>query len=288
MKKKLLVLWATFLLVSLPVYLYAQDTAEVKVLISTSVGDIKLKLYNETPGHRDNFIKLVNNHVYDSVLFHRVIKSFMIQTGDPESKNAKPGVMLGNGNVGYTLPAEFNPKFIHKRGALAAARQGDDVNPKRESSGCQFYIVHGRSFTNADLDMYEQKINAQSLQQVKQQLFTAIINKPENQSLKNTFIRYQTQGKTDSLQLLSINTIEPMIQKEMEAQKVQVPVFKFSEEQRKAYTTVGGAPHLDGAYTVFGEVIEGMDVVDKIAEAPVDNMSRPLADIKIIKAIIIK
>lgn len=288
MKKKLLVLWATFLLVSLPVYLYAQDTAEVKVLISTSVGDIKLKLYNETPGHRDNFIKLVNNHVYDSVLFHRVIKSFMIQTGDPESKNAKPGVMLGNGNVGYTLPAEFNPKFIHKRGALAAARQGDDVNPKRESSGCQFYIVHGRSFTNADLDMYEQKINAQSLQQVKQQLFTAIINKPENQSLKNTFIRYQTQGKTDSLQLLSINTIEPMIQKEMEAQKVQVPVFKFSEEQRKAYTTVGGAPHLDGEYTVFGEVIEGMDVVDKIAEAPVDNMSRPLADIKIIKAIIIK
>lgn len=288
MKKKLLVLLLAGLVAWLPGELNAQDTGEVKVLINTSVGDIKLKLYNETPGHRDNFIKLVNNQVYDSVLFHRVIKNFMIQTGDPESRNAKPGVMLGNGNVGYTLPAEFNPKFIHKRGALAAARQGDEVNPKKESSGCQFYIVHGRTFTNADLDMYEQKTNAQSLQQAKQQVFTALIGKPENLALKNTFVKYQTENKMDSLQMLLSTTIEPMIQKEMEAQKIQVPVFKFTEEQRKAYTTIGGAPHLDGAYTVFGEVIEGMDVVDKIATAPVDNMTRPVSDIKIIKATIIK
>lgn len=288
MKKKLLGLVLACLVIGSPACLYAQNSNEVKVLISTSMGDIKLKLYNETPGHRDNFIKLVNDHTYDSVLFHRVIKDFMIQSGDPESKNAKPGVMLGNGNVGYTLPAEIAPKLIHKRGALAAARQGDDVNPKKESSGCQFYIVHGRLFTNADLDMYEQRTNTQTQQQVKQQLFNVIISKSENQGLKTKFMKYQTEGKMDSLQVLLTTTVEPMIQKEMEAQKIQLPVFRFTEEQRKAYTTVGGAPHLDGAYTVFGEVIEGMDVVDKIAAAPVDNMTRPVTDIRIIKASIIK
>jgi peptidylprolyl isomerase len=288
MKKILPGLLLTIFFIASISSLYAQNAKEVKVLISTSMGDIKLKLYNETPIHRDNFIKLVNNHTYDSVLFHRVIKDFMIQSGDPESKSAKPGVMLGNGNVGYTLPAEFNTKFIHKRGALAAARQGDDVNPKKESSGCQFYIVHGRIFTNADLDMFEQRTNSQTLQQVKQQVFNALIAKPENQELKNTFVRYQTQGKMDSLQLLLTNTVEPLIQKEMEAQKIQVPVFKFTEEQRKEYTTVGGAPHLDGGYTVFGEVIEGIEVVDKIAAVQVDQMSRPVTDVRILKAKIIK
>ena len=286
MKKALLYILSGFAFFGLSLEARAQD--EVKVLLTTTMGNIKLKLYNETPAHRDNFVKLVTNGTYDSVLFHRVIKDFMIQGGDPESKKAAPDVMLGNGNVGYTIPAEINPGFFHKRGALAAARQGDDVNPKKESSGCQFYIVHGRTFSAADLDTYEQRTNAQNLQQVKQQLFNVIISRPENQVLKNTFIRLQTERKTDSLQVLLTNTVEPMILKEMEAQKIQIPVFKFSEEQRQAYTTVGGAPHLDGAYTVYGEVIEGLDVVDAIAKVPVNNMSRPVTDVRVLKATIIK
>lgn len=252
---------------------------EIKVLISTTMGDIKIKLYNETPLHRDNFVKLVKSKTYDSLLLHRVIKDFMIQGGDPDSKKALPGEMLGNGNVGYTIPAEINPKFIHKKGALAAARQGDEINPKKESSGCQFYIVHGRSFTEADLKMFEDRQN----QQLKQQIFTQFILKPENQKLKEKFIALQQAGKMDSLQLLS-QQIEPQIQAEFE----KAPRFKFSEEQIKAYTTTGGAPHLDGAYTVFGEVIEGMEIVDKIAAVEVDNMSRPKTDVRIIKATIVK
>jgi cyclophilin family peptidyl-prolyl cis-trans isomerase len=252
---------------------------EVKVLLITTMGDIKIKLYNETPGHRDNFIKLVKEHTYDSLLFHRVIQSFMVQGGDPESKKAAPGAMLGNGNVGYTLPAEINPKFFHKRGALAAARLGDDINPKKESSGCQFYIVQGRTFTAADLDMFESRQN----QQIKQQIFTQYIMKPENEAIKQKFVALQQAGKMDSLQVLS-KQIEPQI----EAEYAKVPHFTFTPEQRQAYATSGGAPHLDGAYTVFGEVIEGMDVVDKIAAIPVDNMSRPTTDVRILKAKIIK
>lgn len=259
--------------------LSANAQEELKVLLTTTMGNIKIKLYNETPVHRDNFIKLVNDHTYDSVLFHRVIKDFMVQGGDPESKKAAPGVMLGNGNVGYTLPAEILPQLIHKRGALAAARLGDDVNPKKESSGCQFYIVHGRPFTIADLDMFEMRAN----QQIKQQIFTAIISKPENQKLKEKFIRYQQSRMNDSLQILSAK-LEPMIEAEFQ----KVPHFKFTEEQRKVYTTAGGAPHLDGAYTVYGEVIEGMEVVDAIAGVAVNNMSRPVTDVRILKATIIK
>jgi cyclophilin family peptidyl-prolyl cis-trans isomerase len=258
----------------------SKNPEEIKVLITTTMGDIKIKLYNETPQHRDNFVKLVKNKTYDSLLFHRVIKEFMIQGGDPESKKAPAGTMLGNGNVGYTLPAEINPKFIHKKGALAAARLGDDVNPKKESSGCQFYIVHGRSFTEADLKMFEDRQN----QQVKQQIFTQYILRPENQKLKEKFIALQQANKMDSLQLLS-QQIEPQINAEYD----KVPHFQFSEEQKKAYTTTGGAPHLDGAYTVFGEVIEGLDVVDKIAAVEVDNnTSRPKSDVRILKATIVK
>lgn len=272
-----------FLLVMITVNSLAQGNKkapeEIKVLITTTMGDIKIKLYNETPGHRDNFVKLVKNKTYDSLLFHRVIKDFMIQGGDPDSKNAPAGTMLGNGNVGYTLPAEINTKFIHKKGALAAARLGDEINPKKESSGCQFYIVHGRSFTEADLKMFEDRQN----QQVKQQIFTQFILKPENQKLKEKFIALQQAGKMDSIQILS-KEIEPQINAEFE----KAPHFSFSEEQKKAYTTIGGAPHLDGAYTVYGEVIEGMDVVDKIAALEVDNMSRPKTDVRILKATIVK
>ena len=190
-----------------------------KVLLKTTFGDITIALYDDTPAHRDNFHKLVNDKFYDGVLFHRIIKGFMIQGGDPDSKTAKPGQRLGSGDVGYTIPAEFVPAHFHKRGAVCAARMGDNVNPQKASSGCQFYIVDGTVYDNDKLNMIAQRT-----------------------------------GKT------------------------------FTPEQIQAYTTVGGAPFLDGDYTVFGEVISGMDVVDKIASQQKDGADRPLEDIKIISA----
>lgn len=189
----------------------------------TSQGKITLRLYDETPLHRDNFLKLVENHTYDGLLFHRVIKNFMVQAGDPKSRDAKPGQPLGDGTLGYTVPAEFRPELIHKRGALCAARQGDQVNPKKASSATQFYIVQGQVWDDKTLDMMEQRF-----------------------------------GK------------------------------KFTAEQRKVYTTMGGTPHLDGDYTVFGEVVDGMDVVNKISDLPCDRMDRPVEDVKIISVKVIK
>ena len=191
-----------------------------QILIKTSMGDITIALYNETPLHRDNFIKLVKESYYDGVLFHRIIKGFMIQTGDPDSKTAKPGQRLGMGGPNYRVPAEFVPSLYHKRGAVAAAR---DNNPAKASSGSQFYIVDGDIFPQDKLDMIAART-----------------------------------GKT------------------------------FSPEQVRAYTTIGGAPFLDGDYTVFGEVVSGMEVVDKIAAQEKDGNDRPLQDIKIISAKIIE
>lgn len=193
------------------------------VIMETSMGEIVLKLYGETPIHRDNFLKLAQDRVYDGLLFHRVIKNFMIQAGDPKSRDAKPGQPLGDGTLGYTLPAEFRPNLFHKRGALCAARQGDNVNPKKESSASQFYIVQGNRWDEKQLDMMSERM-----------------------------------GK------------------------------KFSPEQRKVYTTVGGTPHLDGDYTVFGEVIEGMDVIDKISQVKCDRMDRPVEDVRILKVTVKK
>ena len=195
----------------------------VRVEMVTTEGTIILELYNDTPLHRDNFLKLVNDKTYEGLLFHRVIKDFMIQGGDPKSRDAKPGQMLGDGTLGYTVPAEFRPNHIHKKGALCAARQGDTVNPKKESSASQFYIVQGQVW------------DAQMLLRMEQRF-----------------------GRT------------------------------FTDEQRKVYTTVGGTPHLDGDYTVFGEVVEGMDVVDKIAAVPCGPMDRPEKDVKIISVKVIK
>lgn len=194
-----------------------------KVLLKTTFGDITIALYDDTPQHKENFIKLVNDKFYDGLLFHRIIKGFMIQGGDPNSKTAKAGQQLGDGDVGYTIPAEFVPAHYHKRGALAAAREPDQVNPQKASSGCQFYIVDGTVYDNDKMTMIAQRT-----------------------------------GKT------------------------------FSPEQVQAYTTVGGAPWLDGDYTVFGEVIKGMEVVDKIADQQKDRNDRPLEDIKIISATIIR
>lgn len=193
------------------------DGSGTRVEMTTNYGKILLLLYDDTPGHRDNFIKLTEEGVYKGLLFHRVIERFMIQGGDPDSREAKPGQMLGNGTLGYTIPAEIVPGRFHKRGALCAARTGDNVNPRRESSSCQFYIVQGQVWSNADLDVMEQRFGR-----------------------------------------------------------------KISPEQRKVYSSVGGAPHLDGSYTVFGEVIEGMDVVDKIAAVKRDINDRPVEDVVIL------
>jgi peptidyl-prolyl cis-trans isomerase B (cyclophilin B) len=251
------------------------NPSETIISLETTMGNIRLRLYNETPKHRDNFIKLVKQGIYDSVLFHRVIQGFMIQGGDPDSKKAQPGVMLGNGDVGYKIPAEFNAKLFHKRGALAAAR---DNNPEKASSGCQFYIVQGKVFPDSLLKQQEDRINMGK----KQEIFSQIINKPENKALKDKFIAFQQAANMDSLRSLSLK-IEPQIDAELAKQGM----YRFSDDQRKAYTSAGGAPHLDGNYTVFGEVLEGMDVVDKIAGAPRDKADRPLTDIRILKAQIV-
>lgn len=193
------------------------------VLIETSYGNMTVKLYNETPLHRDNFLKLVENGYYDSLLFHRVINNFMIQGGDPESKHARPGAMLGNGTLGYTVPAEFVPGLYHKKGALAAARQGDEVNPQKASSSCQFYIVQGNVWDENRLQMLEKRFG-----------------------------------------------------------------MSLTPEQREIYSTLGGTPHLDGAYTVFGEVVEGLDVIDKIATVKTGPMDRPVEDVRMKMSVIKK
>jgi peptidyl-prolyl cis-trans isomerase B (cyclophilin B) len=185
------------------------------VLISTSMGDMKVMLYNATPQHRDNFLKLVNSHFYDSLLFHRVIPNYMIKGGDPLSKNAQPGAPLGMGDNGYTVPAEFVDTIFHKKGALCAART---ENPAKASSGCQFYIVQGQVMTQEQVDMMEMQ-----------------------------------RG------------------------------LKLSDKQKKLYTTVGGSPWLDGAYTVFGEVTEGLDVIDKIAAVKTAPGDRPVDNVYILK-----
>jgi cyclophilin family peptidyl-prolyl cis-trans isomerase len=241
------------------------------VEITTDFGKILVRLYNETPQHRDNFLKLVRTKYFDSLMFHRVIKEFMIQGGDPDSKRAKPEQMLGNGGPGYTIPAEINPKFFHKKGSLSAARLGDDINPKKESSGSQFYIVHGRTFTENDLKTTEEGMNMQA----KRALYNQYLNQPENINLRNKIIQYQKENKLDSLNMINgvaINFVEEEFKKQTG--------FKFSDEQLKAYSTIGGAPHLDGGYTVFGEVIEGLDIIDKIASVEKGGSDRPKVDVR--------
>lgn len=254
----------------------AQTAAsETKVLIKTTVGDITIKLYNETPQHRDNFIKLVNEHFYDSILFHRVIKDFMVQAGDPESKDAGKGVQLGAGGPGYTIPAEFvYPKYFHKRGALSAARQADQVNPERNSSGSQFYIVTGKKYGKYDL----QDMETQLRQKQGQGIFDRLV--AQN---RDSIMNLQLAGDNDGLLKLQ----EELNTKTNQLLNEQGP-FKFTQEQVNAYMSEGGTPFLDNDYTVFGEVIDGMKTVDKIESAGTDMSDRPRKDIRIITMEVIK
>lgn len=251
----------------------AQD--ETKVLIKTNLGDITIKLYNETPQHRDNFIKLVQENYYDSVLFHRVIRDFMVQAGDPDSKNAEKYAQLGTGGPGYTIPAEFvYPQYFHKRGALSAARQGDQVNPERNSSGSQFYIVTGKKYSKFQLQDLEEQLDKQQGQTIFNLLCGQNIDKIRE---------IQSSGDQDSLMRLQ----DELVAKTEQILKEQGP-FKFTKEQVEAYTTVGGTPFLDNQYTVFGEVVDGMKVVEKIESAGTDTYDRPRKDISIITMEIIK
>lgn len=226
MTKRLL----TTLLLGISLLPLRAQTPSAEVLLETTAGNIRVALYEETPLHRDNFLKLVNLHSYDSLLFHRVIKDFMVQSGDINSRHAKPGELLGSGDYDYTTEPEFClPQIYHRRGVIAMAREGDDVNPEMRSSASQFYIVWGRIFDDAGIAKIQERLDK------------------------------ATQGRV-----------------------------KLTPEMIETYKTVGGTPHLDGQYTVFGEVTEGLEVIDKIQQSLTDDNSRPLEDIRILKATVVK
>lgn len=250
------------------------DTTSVKVKVETTMGDFTLLLYGDTPRHRDNFVKLVNDGFYNGTLFHRVIDQFMIQAGDPQSKNAQPGQRLGAGGPGYTIEAEINfPRHFHKRGALAAARQGDQVNPEKRSSGSQFYVVTGRRYIPAQLDAMQAQLKNQQLQATFNGLASQHIDQIRSM---------QAAGDSTGLKALQDSLIS-----QTEAIVAANPL-SVTPEMTEAYTTVGGAPHLDGAYTVFGEIIDGMDVIDKIEKVETDASDRPREDVKIISMQVVK
>jgi len=240
------------------------------ISLKTSLGEIKIKLYDGTPLHRDNFIKLVNTGFYDGISFHRIIKNFMIQAGDPATK-AGTAKNLPDSLKTYTIPAEFNNQYIHKKGALAAARQGNDVNPEMRSSGTQFYIVQGVKLSDEELNQAEHRINSN----MKQNQFTSFI-KEVTDSLRSTG-NLKTDGEIQ--EIASVKMFQFL---------AAFKDYRISDEQRNIYKNIGGTPRLDGTYTVFGEVIEGLDIVDKIAEVQTDSNDKPVNDIKIIKIKIIK
>ena len=250
------------------------DTAPI-VALETTYGKITLKLYPETSKHRDNFLKLVNQGFYNGVLFHRVIANFMIQAGDPKSKAVVGNATLGAGDVGYTIPAEFvYPQYYHKRGALAAAREGDKRNPLKVSSGCQFYIVQGRVFAAEELQEMEKTNYLKLTEKLYQE--TASTKQAQFSKLKIE----NNPAKLDALRDSLLNEVRNMI--------IKNPTYKFTEQQRKDYTTIGGTPHLDGNYTVFGEVIEGLDIVEKISKTQTTPNNRPVENIVVLKAEVVK
>ena len=252
----------------------APAEGDVLVDISTTAGDIQVRLFGDTPRHRDNFLKLVKEGFYNGVLFHRVINEFMIQTGDPDSKNAKSGQSLGTGGPGYTLEAEIvYPKHFHRKGALAAARQGDQVNPERRSSGSQFYIVTGKAYNEGQLKQMESQMKMMQQQSIFNRLAA------ENRSKIMELRRNNDQAGIQKLQ----EELVAITEKEAAANPAAL-----TPEQRKVYGSIGGTPHLDGQYTVFGEVTKGLDVIDKIQQVPTGAADRPLEDVKILKMTVVE
>lgn len=244
---------------------------ETIVDLETTMGPIKIKLYDDTPQHRDNFVKLVKEGFYDGVLFHRVINDFMVQTGDPDSKEAQPGQMLGGGDPGYTLPAEIiYPKHYHKYGALAAARTGDNVNPERRSSS-QFYIVTGRKASQMELDRMAERAVVGERQELFRKLF---------EQNKDSIKAMGDRGDREAMMELRQQMIDSV--------EKSVPARPLPQEMAQDYLTLGGTPHLDNQYTVFGEVVSGMETVEKIQKVETDGNDRPKEDVRIIKAIIEK
>lgn len=244
-----------------------------KVKITTSLGNITVRLYDETPLHRDNFLKLAKEGFYNGTLFHRVIRDFMIQGGDPDSVNAPAGKRLGTGGPDYTLEAEILPSLFHKRGALAAARQGDEVNPERRSSGSQFYIVWGQVYNDGQLRQMGKQLEMQRLQSIFQSL--AADHRAEILQLRRDRNRTGLQELQDRL----------AAEAETKA-KTLGPVL--TEAQMEVYSSVGGTPHLDGQYTVFGEVVEGLDIVDRIQQVETLSGDRPKADVVVVQATVLE
>jgi len=240
-----------------------EKTKDQLYKIETEYGDMVFKLYDATPLHKENFIKLIEQGYFDDLLFHRVIDGFMIQGGDPNSRNAEPGKMLGDGGPDYTIPAEFVDSIFHKKGVIAAAREGDNVNPEMRSSASQFYIVQGHVFTDEDIEKVEDRINASRLEK-----FTSkYIEEAKHEA-------YNTGGTID------YQVILPEARKKAEEDFKTEGYFRIPENKRKVYQTLGGTPHLDNAYTVFGEVIKGLEVIDKIASVKTDKNDRPIKNIK--------
>lgn len=256
---------------------FSQTFSSETILISTELGSMKIKLFNETPQHRDNFIKLVKEHFYDSLLFHRVIEGFMIQGGDPDSKHADGAKLLGDGDLKYTVPAEFVPALCHKKGMLCAARNGDDVNPTKASSACQFYIVQGKIRDDKELKSYEKRINREIVNKIKEE----ILSKVENKTLKEKIDLFKSEKNSDSLMVYT-KKLDEKIMTDYE----KTPHYTFKPEHMALYKTVGGTPHLDSQYTIFGEVIEGLSVIDKIASVGINKDDRPLIDIRMTITII--
>ena len=255
-----------------------------KVRIKTSHGDVVVALYNETPKHKENFIKLVNESFYDNTLFHRVIKDFMIQGGDPNSKGAAAGITLGEGGPGYTIEAEIQNNLYHKKGALCAARQGDNVNPDKRSSGSQFYVVTGKVFQKTELKQMEVQQNRQK----ENGLMQVFIQAPENKAYMARLQEAQVIGQ-DATKRAEAEAAIVVLTEEIKPLALAgfVP-FIFTEEQLKDYTTDGGTPFLDNAYTVFGEVIEGMEIINKIGTTATAPGDRPLEDVIVLSMEIIK
>ncbi|MBD5421460.1 MAG: peptidylprolyl isomerase [Bacteroides sp.] len=247
---------------------------QTTVKMTTNLGDITMVLYNDTPLHRDNFIKLVNEGYYDGQLFHRVIPQFMAQAGDPLSRIAEPGQLLGEGDPGYTIPAEIcYPAHFHKRGAIAAARTADEINPERRSSGSQFYIVTGKVYNEQQLRARERQIN----REIEQQIADSLAQQSREALMQ---LRRARDFK-------GINALQDEIIAKAEAE-AKAHQFAFPAEVREAYTTIGGVPHLDGEYTVFGEVTEGMEIVEQFSQAERDRYDRPVEDVRIIKMTVVE